>query len=95
MKQDETRKVHELLRQDLRKVPERVAVCSVAVLPGRAAGELWNPGGRPRSSALRLCASARLVTDALSSEGRGARAVVADAIAVLDKAAILASHPLS
>jgi hypothetical protein len=42
-------------------------------------------------AALRLCNSMRLVNDALSPQGRGASAVIADALAVLDKAALLVS----
>ena len=46
-------------------------------------------------SALRLCASTRLIVDALSEKGRGTTAVIAEALAVLDKAAFLASLPLT
>jgi len=40
-------------------------------------------------SALRLCASARLVVEALAGDGRNAAAVIAKALAALDKAALL------
>jgi hypothetical protein len=44
-------------------------------------------------SALRLCLSSRLIVDALSQNGRGPEAVIAEAIGILDKAARLASLP--
>jgi hypothetical protein len=40
-------------------------------------------------SALRLCASMRLVVDAISPGGRGTRAVIAEALMALDKTALL------
>jgi hypothetical protein len=40
-------------------------------------------------SALRLCASARLVVEALAEDGRNASAVIEKALAALDKAALL------
>jgi hypothetical protein len=40
-------------------------------------------------SALRLCLSARLITDALAPQGRGAPTVIAEALAVLDKLSFL------
>ena len=43
-------------------------------------------------SALRLCASARLAVDALAPGGRGAAAVIGDAMDVLDKAAWLTTR---
>jgi hypothetical protein len=46
-------------------------------------------------SALRLCVSSRLIVDAVSPKGRGAEAVIGEALAVLDKAALLASLPLN
>jgi len=93
--QDKTKKVHELLREDLRKLP---VTASRELLSARC--QLGQPvacgtrGGVP-VSALRLCASTRLILDALSPKGRGARAVIADAITALDKAALLASLPLT
>lgn len=42
-------------------------------------------------SALRLCASMRLIVDAVSPEGRGAKIVIGEALATLDKAALLAA----
>ncbi len=41
-------------------------------------------------SALRLCASARLVVDAISPQGRGPEVVIAEALLALDKTALLA-----
>ena len=43
-------------------------------------------------SALRLNLDARVIVDALSPEGRGADTVIAEALTVLDKAAMLAKH---
>lgn len=45
-------------------------------------------------SALRLCVDMRLIVDALSKEGRGSDAVIANALRVLDKAAALAGQQL-
>jgi hypothetical protein len=42
-------------------------------------------------SALRLCASVRLIVDAVSKQGRGAEAVIAEALLTLDKSALLAT----
>lgn len=41
------------------------------------------------ASALRLCVSARIITDALSPQGAGESAVIAQALAALDKVALL------
>jgi hypothetical protein len=40
-------------------------------------------------SALRLCASIRLIVDAISQQGRGAETVIAEALLALDKCAFL------
>lgn len=48
--------------------------------------------GRP-VSALRLCASMRLAVDALSPQGRGCDTVIAEAIEILDKTALLSKNP--
>jgi hypothetical protein len=40
-------------------------------------------------SALRLCASVRLIVDAISPQGRGAKTVIAEALLALDKCALL------
>jgi len=42
-------------------------------------------------SALRLCASMRLIVDAVSPYGRGAKTVIGEALLALDKAALLAT----
>jgi hypothetical protein len=95
LKQNETKKVHELMREDLCKLP---------VARSRELLSLRCQVGQPVScgtragvavSALRLCASSRLILDALSPGGRGVKAVIADAIAVLDKAALLTILPLT
>jgi hypothetical protein len=46
-------------------------------------------------AALRLCASMRLAVEALGGQGRGPAAVIADALIVLDKAALLAAQMAS
>jgi len=43
-------------------------------------------------SALRLCLSARMIVDAASGDGRGAAAVIEQALAALDKTALLAGQ---
>jgi hypothetical protein len=95
LNQNETKRVHELMREDLRSVP---GVPSNTVLSPRCQiGQPVACGTREGIpvSALRLCASSRLVVDAVSSEGRGAKVVIAEALAVLDKAAFLATLPLT
>jgi len=95
LNQDETKKVHELLRDDLGGSSE---TSSHALLSSRC--QLGQPvacgtrDGIP-VSALRLCASTRLIVDAVSPQGRGAKTVIAEALAALDKAALLASRPLT
>lgn len=78
LNQGETKKVHELLRASRCQVGQPVACGSREGVP---------------VSALRLCISTRLIVDALSREGRGVRAVIAEALAVLEKTALLASLP--
>ena len=78
--QAETKRVHELLRASGCQVGQPVA-CGIR-------------DGVP-VSALRLCLSSRLIIEALSPEGRGSEAVIAEARAVLDQAAGLASLPLT
>ncbi len=51
--------------------------------------QLGQPVSCGGTSALRLCASARLAVDALAPGGRGAEAVIDDALACLDKVAWL------
>ena len=92
LSQDETKKVHELLRDDLGGADES---SSRPLLSSRC--QLGQPvpvgtrDGLP-VSALRLCASTRLIVDAVSPTGRGAKIVIAEALAALDKAALLASR---
>lgn len=95
LKQHETRKVHELLREELRNL---AGTTSRPVLSSRCqVGQPVTCGTREGVpvSALRLCLSTRLVVDAVCPDGRGGGAVTADAIAVLEKAAYLASLPLN
>ena len=80
LSQGETKKVHELLRTSRCQVGQPVACGTREGVP---------------VSALRLCVSTRLIVDAVSGEGRGVQSVIAEALSVLDKAAILASLPRS
>jgi hypothetical protein len=92
---DETKRIHELLREDLGNLPGHA---STAHLSMRCqVGQPVTCGMRNDApvSALRLCASTRLIVEALSEKGRGTEAVIAEALAVLDKAAFLASLPLT
>ena len=93
--QSETKKVHELLREDLRKLSGggSNSLLSLRCQIGQPV-PCGTRDGVP-VSALRLCASTRAVVDALSPEGRGSLAVIIEAIAVLNKAALLASLPLA
>ncbi len=94
LKQSETQKVHELLREDLR---DDADAASRSVLSSRCqVGQPVACGTRDGVpvSALRLCVSSRLIVDAVSPDGRGIQAVIADAMAVLDKTAFLTSHSL-
>jgi hypothetical protein len=95
LKQDETKKIHELLREDAGCLAGKA---THAAMSSRC--EIGQPvpcGIRDgiSVSALRLCASSRLIVDALSPNGRGAEAVIAEALAVLDKAAFLTALPLT
>ncbi len=88
---DETKKVHELLREDMRGFS---GASGDAALSARC--QLGQPVGcglreGAPVSALRLCASTRLIVDALSPAGRGKTAIIAEALAVLDKTELLAS----
>ena len=93
LSQNETKKVHELLREDLSSHP--AAKRNPCLALRCQAGQPVPCGMRDgiAVSALRLCASSRMIVDALSSEGRGTLAVIIEAIAVLNKAAFLASLP--
>ena len=92
--QNETKKVHELLREDLGNLP---GATSLSFLSTRCqTGQPVACGIRDcvPVSALRLCASTRLIVDALSPAGRGRETVIAEALAVLNKAAALVALPL-
>jgi hypothetical protein len=95
LNQDETRKAHELLREDLCHL--RGALPRAVMSSRCQVGQPVNGGSRDGVpvSALRLCVSSRLIVDAVSPKGRGAEAVIGEALAVLDKAALLASLPLN
>jgi hypothetical protein len=92
---EETKRVHELLRADLRGFP---GSSSDKLLSLRC--QLGQPvpcgtrEGKP-VSALRLCASTRLIVEAVSPGGRGVQAVMAEALSALDKAAVLAGLPFT
>ena len=93
---EETARVWKLLGTDLAGHPDFHFTAGARTIAARRC-QLGQPvacGTRSDVpvSALRLCASARLIVDAVSPRGRGAAAVIADALSVLDKAALLASH---
>jgi hypothetical protein len=71
----ETKTVHEFLREQRCQVGQPV--------------ECGTRDGAP-VSALRLCLSSRLIVDALAPSGRGAVAVIAEALSVLDHVALAA-----
>ena len=79
LNQNETKRVHDLLLASGFQVGQPVS-CGLRE-------------GVP-VSALRLCLSSRLIVDALSPEGRGAKLIIAEAFDVLDKVADLASLSL-
>ena len=93
LSRDETKRAHELLREDLRHLP---GASSHSFLSTRCQVGQPVPCGMRKGvpvSALRLCLSSRLIVKALSNGGRGAKLVISEALAVLDKAAFLASLP--
>jgi hypothetical protein len=88
-----TRRVHECLRQDLGRLSQAPApsLLSLRCQIGQPVA-CGVRDGQP-VHALRLCLSSRLIVDALSPDGRGKEAVIAEALGVLDKAALLAARP--
>ncbi len=92
---DETKRIHELLRENLGSLPGHRSASSLAVRCQVGQPVACGMRDAVPVSALRLCASTRLIVDALAEKGRGIGAVIADALAVLDKAAFLASLPLT
>ena len=90
---EETRRVHELLRRDVSPLFDP-AWSRLTSLRGQL-GQPVSCGTRNGQSvaALRVCVSSRLIVEALSPAGRGRRAVIAEALAVIDKAALLAALP--
>ena len=92
LNREQTLRVYRLLPLDLSEYAE------AASIPGALAAlrcQLGQPvacGTRygVAVSALRLCASARLVVEACAQEGKNASAVIASALAALDKTALLA-----
>jgi hypothetical protein len=94
LNKDDTKRVHERLRENLRSLPG----CSKNSLLSRRCqiGQPVDCGTREGTSvsALRICVSSRLIVDAMAPHGRGKDAIISEALAVLDKAALLASLPL-
>ena len=95
LRREETAKIHKLLARDDTGLAD---VCASPAMRAIAAQrcQLGQPVecGTFRDvpvSALRLCASMRLIVDAVSPEGRGAKIVIGEALATLDKAALLAA----
>jgi hypothetical protein len=87
--QKETKRVHELLREDQRGDHSQDPLLALRCQVGQPVEFGCREG--VAVSALRLCLSSRLIVDALAPSGRGARAVIADALAVLDKTALVAA----
>jgi hypothetical protein len=89
----ETAQVHALLATDLsdRLSPPELSARRCEVGQPVACG---TRRGVP-VAALRLCTSMRLAVEAVGAQGRGAAAVIADALIVLDKAALLAARMAS
>jgi selenocysteine lyase/cysteine desulfurase len=79
LNRDETKRIHRRLLSSRCQIGQPVACGTRAGIP---------------VSALRLCASTRLIVDALSPQGRGQEAVIAEALAVLDKVAVLVALSL-
>jgi len=99
LSREETSRVYELLREDLGNLyGNSFSDASRGILAKRCqVGQPVNVGiqdGIP-VSALRLCASARLASEALSANGRGKEAILSDALAVLDKTAKLVHFNLT
>lgn len=90
---DEMTRIYHLLQRDLSKderllfeAPDQHLLASRVQLGQPVRCGVRN--GMP-VSALRLCVSARLITEALSPQGPGASAVIARALTALDKVALL------
>ncbi|OGT00425.1 MAG: hypothetical protein A3K04_12090 [Gallionellales bacterium RBG_16_56_9] len=87
LSREETTQVYRLLQIDLSDRYEDDAVAALRCQLGQPVA-CGNRGGVP-VSALRLCASARLVVEATAQGGRHAPAVIGKAVGALDKAALL------
>jgi hypothetical protein len=91
LNQSETKKVHELLRENLCGKPgyTRNPLLALRCQLGQPV-ECGTRDGIP-VSALRLCLSSRLIVDAILPTGRGREAVLSEALTALDKTSLLAS----
>lgn len=87
LSREETTHVYRLLQIDLSDRYEDDAVAALRCQLGQPVA-CGNSGGVP-VSALRVCASARLVVEATAQGGRNASAVIEKALAALDKTALL------
>ena len=87
LSREETTQVYRLLQIDLRDRYEDGAIAALRCQLGQPVA-CGNRGGVP-VSALRLCASARLVVEATAQGGRNAPAVIEQAVAALEKTALL------
>jgi hypothetical protein len=95
LRREETARIHKLLARDESGRPDICSSPAERTIAARRC-QLGQPVecGTFRDvpvSALRLCASMRLIVDAVSPEGRGANVVIGEALATLDKAALLAA----
>ncbi|HXP75741.1 MAG TPA: hypothetical protein VN823_16485 [Stellaceae bacterium] len=93
LRREETARVYAALAQDQSEHGGSRATAALRCQVGQPV-PCGQRGGVP-VSALRLCASARLVVEAASGRSAGAAAVIARAMAVLDKAAWLAAAATS
>jgi hypothetical protein len=93
LNREETAQVHQLLAVDGIGVSSRHFSPTMGPIVSRRC-QLGQPvrcgihHGVP-VSALRLCASVRLIVDAISPQGRGAETVISEALLTLDKCAFL------
>ena len=93
LRREETARVYSALAQDQSELGGSRSTAALRCQVGQPV-PCGHRGGVP-VSALRLCASARLVVEAASGRAAGAGAVIARAMAVLDKAACLATAATS
>ncbi len=91
---DETTRLYELMKSDLGHHPAIPSTLQQTAAQRCLLGQPVAYGVQDAVpvSALRLSMDMRLIVDALSPEGRGSNAVISEALATLDKAALLAEY---